>query len=502
MGSALPTLTGQSEYSSQDTRVERFRAQLTSNNNGDIDEQKMRSGDIQPSQKHSRGGSKTTYVPEEIVTALQIELEQVEQKLRLCEDKYSKSKDKYRTLRTFASEEKEQREYYESEAKCLELLLNKILNKYLVPYVKKNGDGPKEWTEDTMLTILNRMFQDAMLAKSSQDQVELLHSQVKSSQDQVKSLQEQVQILQKQLLAKADKVQAASDQQFALDFRNMVSLIKTLSRTARPTEVVNTVATADVGLLLVGVSAHYWSNRPKAKCLIEACIWSVLVKQVFRTPFAFLGPACDSLSSTWQNVFCDTHFGEWPSPTALCETWRYTTIERMLNVVNLEVITKGLTKDSNPVVEPSILKAREVVLRNVQAALAEKGLAPNLTQLHTIIDKAFTLAMQMSLQRYRVQVTWPKVGDIFNEGEMSSVPSLDDSDSDEGIVAFVVNPGLTKWGDTHGGHFDQRYDVVRSLVQLESGTPTQAKQAKEGEQELLEARIFERELDEEFASKR
>jgi hypothetical protein len=51
---------------------------------------------------------------------------------------------------------------------------------------------------------------------------------------------------------------------------------------------------------------------------------------------------------------------------------------------------------------------------------------------------------------------------------MTSVPDRDCEDIEGGFVAFVVNPGLTKWGDARGLHLDQRNDIVPSLVQLEA----------------------------------
>ncbi|KAJ8113128.1 hypothetical protein OPT61_g4673 [Boeremia exigua] len=84
-----------------------------------------------------------------------------------------------------------------------------------------------------------------------------------------------------------------------------------------------------------------------------------------------------------------------------------------------------------------------------------------------IVDRAFTLALEMSLQNCRFQVTYPSAGAKFHDGSMSSLPDLDGEDISDGIVAFVVNLGLTKWGDAHGKMLDQRYDVVSALVQLE-----------------------------------
>lgn len=46
------------------------------------------------------------------------------------------------------------------------------------------------------------------------------------------------------------------------------------------------------------------------------------------------------------------------------------------------------------------------------------------------------------------------------------MPDLDGDDIDDGVVAFIVKPGLRKWGNAHGKMLDQYYDIVPSLVQL------------------------------------
>jgi hypothetical protein len=452
------------------------RDQVDVRNNGQPSEHRTRPAlDAQPAQKHHHGGDRDFHVPREVFDALQAELAKSEEKRDLYAEKYDKLKDKYRKIRDIAQEQKEDLDHSQTTVKWLEKLLLKILNRYLSPYVEENGDKLDEWTVDSTLTVLDRMFQDAKDAKS---------------------LQEQVRVLQRELLAKVDKVQAVSDQQFALDFRSLISLVKTLSRTTRLIEVVDPVAALGEGLLLEGVSPCHWSSRARKKSLIEAWVWSVLVELVFRSPFAILGKDCDSLGETWQNVFFLEHFQKWPTPTTLCETWRYTTMERMLSLVHIDVITNGMIKGTDLIVEPSILGVRETVRNKIGTALAKISVSPDMTQVQNIIDKAFSVALQMSLQRYRLQITWPRVGDIFCDGEMSAMPNLDDGDDNKGTVAFIVNPGLTKWGDTHGGHFDQRFNIVQPLVQLESKTTEQEKQ------EFLEVWEMHRELDELSVSRR
>ncbi|KAF2830508.1 hypothetical protein CC86DRAFT_343307 [Ophiobolus disseminans] len=389
----------------------------------------------------------------DVIAALEVELTKSEEQVGLYTAHYDKLKDKYRALRQRNAETAEELAESRHVYKFQKAFLLKIINRYLEPFADKNDiQVTDDWTVDSMFTVLGHIFQDAMEAGSLQDQVKLL---------------------QKELFSKADKVQAVADQQFAQDFRVIVSLVKTLSRTTCLIDLVDPIAALDKGQLLEGVSHHHWDSRARKRYLIEAWVWSVLVKMVFRTPFAILGAKCDSLSEVWQNLFLQGHLHDWPCPSGLCETWRYTTMEQMMDLLDCDVITKGVLKQSNRSVEPSVFEARQAVMNNIETGLGKISASPDLVRVQNIIDKAFALALLMSLQRYRLQVTWPKVGDIFVEGQMSAVPNPDDSDNLEGVVAFIVNPGLTKWGDTHGKHFDQRYDIVHSLVQLEVATPKQ-----------------------------
>jgi hypothetical protein len=63
----------------------------------------------------------------------------------------------------------------------------------------------------------------------------------------------------------------------------------------------------------------------------------------------------------------------------------------------------------------------------------------------------------------------PKIGDIFRETEMKLQNTLEEEESTEhGIVAAIINPGLTKWGDVQGKNSDHRYEIVPALVRLQA----------------------------------
>jgi hypothetical protein len=75
----------------------------------------------------------------------------------------------------------------------------------------------------------------------------------------------------------------------------------------------------------------------------------------------------------------------------------------------------------------------------------------------------------MSPQRTRVRITYPVVGSGWDGSSMKLLEDPDDDDdvTENGVVSFVLNPGLTKWGDAHGKKLDQRCDIVKAKVKLE-----------------------------------
>jgi hypothetical protein len=102
--------------------------------------------------------------------------------------------------------------------------------------------------------------------------------------------------------------------------------------------------------------------------------------------------------------------------------------------------------------------------------ISQALLRPTLRWLHLesplisqIVDKAFFLAMNISLQRSRLQITFPNIGEMANTPDIASLPTLSESDVDNRIVAPIVTPCLTKWGDVHVRGFDHRYNIVPAL---------------------------------------
>jgi hypothetical protein len=124
-------------------------------------------------------------------------------------------------------------------------------------------------------------------------------------------------------------------------------------------------------------------------------------------------------------------------------------------------------RTTNPEFETSIQYVRYKIGTRIEKLLA--SLAPNLNsmQVTSIIDEAFALSMQMSLQRSRVQIVYPVIGDRFVMGQADLVSTNESEEVQTGKIAAIVNPGLAKWGDFQGKNLDQRLDIVPSLVFVE-----------------------------------
>ncbi|KAF1845398.1 uncharacterized protein K460DRAFT_337550 [Cucurbitaria berberidis CBS 394.84] len=332
-----------------------------------------------------------------------------------------------------------------------------VVDKCLGSYAQKRGIQFDDSTAESLDQVLEPLLQEAV--------------QAKPLRSHVRTLRTQVQQLQKDLLAKLDKVEVVSDDQFSQEFRSLASLIKTLSRTVRVNDKVDILEGLGPLLLLNDVSSHHWNSRAGKKSLIEAWVWSILICLVFRNPFVFLGEHCKSLHEAWTQIFGAQHHHHWPRPSKKCENWRYKTMEQLVKLAGQDTITHGNVGLMPECLEASVIDNRTLVGTVIEGHFDLMFPGYDSSKVHPIVDKAFGLAMRMSLQRSRLQITYPAVGALLNRDEMSSIPEIngesDDEDMREGVVAFVINPGLAKWGDAHGENFDQRYDIVSALVQLE-----------------------------------
>lgn len=371
---------------------------------------------------------------------LKNERSEIQDKCNRVQEKHGGLEDMYRKI-------VKQHKDFEHRFACVDSRFVYLIDNIILPYAKAKELKWDDQTKETIDVVVDPLVSDALEASN---------------------LREQVQALQKDMLTRIEKGEAISDEQLAQDFRNLVGLIKTMSRTVRLTEQVDIIKILQTPILLHGVDAKHWEDRAGKKCMIEAWVWSVLLHFVFDTPFSILGGAAQRVKKVWMDMFQANHAHQWPIPSTLCETWRCTTMDHVFGqMIAQEVVTQGKKHEKTTVLEESVLKARDNVMNIITTTVAKMSPATDLKQVRVLVDKAFALAVQMSIQRSRLQVTYSNVGAKFEKDSMVFRPDPDGNDVEDGMVAFVVHPGLTKWGDTHGKKLEYRYDVVPSLVQLE-----------------------------------
>jgi hypothetical protein len=365
------------------------------------------------------------------------------------------------------------------------------VNVAVVPYARKKGISVNPKNGEPLDAILPRLLQDALRIQVSQAgsrvqpngtkfqsplverckilQRELVVSRerVRDSEGQEQALRQRVQDLQADLLARVETTQVISDDDLAQDFRTLVSMVRTLSRMISFNESMDVVEILGSLGFLKGVSPQYWRGRAQKKRFIEAWTWAAICLNIFDTPFSIFRTEGKRLSESWTQIFGTKHRPGWPCPSTPCELWRYTTSGQLLQSGGRDRIVHGKDGSASDNSKLNVLDAcrdaKDVIVAHLQL------IDPNVDreQVSRIIDKAFKLAMQLSLQRPRLQVTHPEMGAKFALNSMVSMPDHDGEDIYDGIVVYVVNPGLTKWGDARGENHESRFDIVPSLVQLE-----------------------------------
>jgi uncharacterized protein (DUF2461 family) len=142
-------------------------------------------------------------------------------------------------------------------------------------------------------------------------------------------------------------------------------------------------------------------------------------------------------------------------------------VEKLVEIVGREAITHGSVKNKHQELAWSIEEVRTEVASCIEKPLARIASTLDILQVTNIVTEAFTLAIQMSLQRCRVQVVFPQIKHPFTVGQPDLLSTHESENVQKGNVALIVNPGLSKWGDAHGKDLDSRLEIIPSLVLVE-----------------------------------
>jgi hypothetical protein len=402
------------------------------------------------------------------ITSLNAELSRQSETLQRERNQSTRLRKEHSKLHDEHKELTEAHTHLETDRNYFKTKYEYVVRQLVRPYARHREIDFDDHTAGAIDFTLRPLLEDAIEAKD-------LKEQLQAFEGQTKSLQTHVQLLQKQMLAQVDKVLVMSDDQLSQNFRVLAALIKSLSRSIRVTEDMDVCVILEPRFLHTDVAEHHWASRARKKYYIEAWIWSVLLQNVFSTPFAYFRKSGPGLQSSWECLFGNDFFDEWPIPSSSSENWRCTSMEQLVDEVGRSTITQGEVKEENLPAESDhvqslirqVVQARKAVANTIGGQLATVSAKADLSRVPLIIDKAFSMAMEMSLQRSRLQVTCPFVGDQFAEEQMKCIPASDDEDVKRGTVAFIVNPGLAKWGDANGKNFEERHDIVPSLVHVE-----------------------------------
>ncbi|USP81406.1 hypothetical protein yc1106_08680 [Curvularia clavata] len=345
-------------------------------------------------------------------------------------------------------------------------------SKYLRGQLENFGAQKEALREDLMASRLQcQSLEEQLYHREAklQDSLQTL----KLCRDEARGLRDQVQALQKEMLAQVPNNEVITDEVFSRDFHAIVSLVKSLSRSIQPPQNVDILDALEPGVLLRDVSKHHWDTRARKKAYVEAWIWSVLIDKVFRYAF---GPCKDlvNLHIYWCFIFGDSWINRWPKPNPESETWRFTTVTKLVGDTGQETLIAGQDHGDRPglnayahQLQQEMLERRGYVANIIKSHLTAVVPTSDLSHISEVVNKAFALALDMSMQRFRVQVTWPDIGEEFEASSMTPVPDRNGEEIRRGVVAFIVNPGLSRWGNARGQDFGVCHEIVPSLVQLE-----------------------------------
>ncbi|OAG11881.1 uncharacterized protein CC84DRAFT_1079946 [Paraphaeosphaeria sporulosa] len=286
-----------------------------------------------------------------------------------------------------------------------------------------------------------------------------------SNRSLVEALDAKVLSLQQKLLCNVDKIDAVPDAMFATEFRQLAKAIKALSRQIQlkdPESLIRIDAVTQ-SLLVGRVKREDLNSAVCIRPIIEAFVWSILYSRLFCNPYK----DCHQLSSTiyaLANKILSNHQHRWPSPTTSSEKWRVISMEQLVQRVGEEAIATGKIQGKCLQLEANIRRVRSKVKDIIEGYLIRVSPGTNFSRVDAIVDKAFSLALHIFLQRCRIQVVYPDIGDTYDK-EQPHLDSIAESiEVEKGRVALIASPGLAKWVDGEGKHLDQRLDVVPAMV--------------------------------------
>ncbi|KAL5391242.1 hypothetical protein PMIN06_009770 [Paraphaeosphaeria minitans] len=325
-----------------------------------------------------------------------------------------------------------------------------VVKHMLEPYASSNNTAYDDYDGETINTTLQPLMNDAATSASNRSLVEALEAKVLS--------------LQQELLSNVEKIDPIPDAMFATGFRQLAKAIKGLSRQMEFTNPESLICIDAIrqSLLVGRVKQEHLTSAVRMRPIVEAFVWSILYGRLFYSPFSMFESM--DLVNAFSVLFGEDHQHQWPSPTTSSEQWRLISMEQLVQRVGEEAIATGKLQGQCPQLEANIQRVRFQVKEIIEGHLIRVSPGKTFSRVDAIVDKAFSLALHIFLQRCRIQVVYPEIGDTYDK-EQPHLDSIAESiEVDNGRVALIASPGLAKWGDGEGKHLDQRLDLVPAMV--------------------------------------
>jgi len=206
------------------------------------------------------------------------------------------------------------------------------------------------------------------------------------------------------------------------------------------------------------------------KLVLESSFWDILIDGIFLSPFKVFGDCGERFTVTWSQLFQkyqtpSQSTSEWPRPDILSEKWRYVSFEPLR--ARLLANTQRLPADEE--IKKSYKSNVSRVSGALQEALSRVSSHDKRAAISDIVDKACSLALDIGIQRCRLQLFSPRPNDTVSRrypDTYEDVNEDNDTGMTEGTVKLVVWPGLRKTGDGRGGCLERSIDLSPAGVYL------------------------------------
>jgi hypothetical protein len=312
--------------------------------------------------------------------------------------------------------------------------------------------------------------------KDKIDTLEIVHKDKIDALGAVhKELEEEKARLQDALLSAADKFRPISDRDFAFQFNVLKNSVATLARPPLEVDAERLgEAFGQIDFVRTLHKRHY-------KFVLESAIWATLVNGIFSTPFKVFGPYGERFTAAWIQFNSISKHGwirsyqteeilnqidiAWPQPETFSEKWRSLAVGELRSTLSRQGCIQPFAGDAKRSYEDNV-------------AMVSVGLAESLSrvcsqektkEIRDIVDKACCLAMDMGMQRSRLQLFAPRLSDKVSRHctkTYTEVNCDNEPETTSGTVRLVVRPGLRKMGDGRGDRLDQTTDLCPAGLYL------------------------------------